>query len=344
MLEAPAAGGRGAFLAATFLGLLALLGLGAPWLAPFDPVEQTDPFAARLRPPGSALYAVPLQHGRWVLGDSWRQNGELLELEARGRVRSVRPEERLGSAAAAPERRIFLMGTDEYGRDVFSRWLYGARISLSIALLATVLALTIGVAVGAVAALGPAVLDGLLMRFVDGILSFPWLFLLIALAAFSRPSTTSLVLILGATSWPFVSRLARAELLALRGRDFVHAARGLGMGETRIFFRHILPNMWTPLVVASALQIGYLILAEASLSFLGLGVQAPAASWGNMIEAGRHHLTSSWWIFGFPALGLVTTVIALHSLADALRDHLDPRRRDPRRSAAPAAKGTPTAS
>lgn len=330
-------GRRGAVFAAGVLLLFAVLGFGAPWLAPYDPTEQTDPFAARLRPPGSVLYAVPLEHGRWILGESWRLDDGVLELDARGRTRQVSTVERLDPPDAPPQRRIFLMGSDEFGRDVLSRWLYGARISLAVALTAALLAGVIGIGIGAAAALGPRYLDSLLMRFVDGFLSLPWLFLLIALAAYSPPSAIVLVGILGFTAWPFIARLARSELLALRERDFVHAARGLGMGETRIFFRHILPNMWTPLLVAFALQIGYLISAEASLSFLGLGIQAPAASWGNMIEAGRHHLGSAWWIFGFPAFGLVATVVALHRLADGLRDHLDPRRRA---SASPANDST----
>lgn len=310
-------------------GLLFLLvvgGLLAPWLAPFHPNEQTDPGAVRLRPPGTRMEAVRLTHGRWRLADTVTRDGDRLLLTSKDRRREVSIDDVVPAADGRLwQSRTFWLGTDAFGRDVCSRWWFGARVSLLVALLAVGLAMTLGLAVAALAALGPRWLDRLLMRLVDGLLAFPWLFLLIALAAFVPPSIPTLVLLLGGTGWMTLSRLARAEFLSLRRRDFVLAARGLGMTETSIFFRHVLPNVGTPLVVATTLRIGYLILAEASLSFLGLGVQPPDASWGNMIAEGRHLLSSAWWVFTFPALGLVATVVSLHSVADVLRDSLDPR-------------------
>ncbi|MEM8998208.1 MAG: ABC transporter permease, partial [Acidobacteriota bacterium] len=138
-----------------------------------------------------------------------------------------------------------------------------------------------------------------------------------------------LVLVLGVTSWMGIARLARSEILVLRRRDFVHAARGLGLRETTVFFRHILPNAATPLAVTAVLTVGYLIIAEAALSFLGLGVPTPHASWGTMIEDGRHHMARAWWLLSLPAGGLIALVLTLNLFADRLRDALDPRRRAP---------------
>ena len=318
---------RGVKLAACLVAVVVVLGLGAPWIAPFDPNTQPDSSGAGLRPPGTTLYTVPLSHHRWILADSYERQGDqwvfVSNTPSRDLERRV-PVDQVLQDAPFP-RRVFLMGTDAFSRDIVSRWLYGARVSLTIALLSVLLASSLGIAVGAFAALGPRVLDVLLMRMVDGLMSFPWLFLLIALAAFVPMGTTTLVLILGCTSWMTTSRLARSEIQSLRQREFVLAARGLGMSEIRIFFRHILPNAWTPLWVAAALQVGYLILAEASLSFLGYGVTPPDASWGNMIATGRQYLSTAWWILTFPALGLIITVVSLHWIADFLRDRFDPR-------------------
>jgi len=233
------------------------------------------------------------------------------------------------------DRRIFLMGSDKYSRDVFSRWLHAARLSLLIAILALVLALTVGIAAGGLAALGGPILDSVLMRLVDGLISFPWMFLIITLTALFNAGTWSLVLLLGLTGWMSVARLTRAELLGLRRREFVQAARGLGAGELRIFFRHLLPNAMTPLLVEGGLRIGRLILIEASLSFLGFGVQPPDASWGNMIAEGRGAMLSAWWVSTFPALALIVTVIGFGLMSDGLHDVLDPRR-EPLEEAAPS--------
>jgi peptide/nickel transport system permease protein len=193
-------------------------------------------------------------------------------------------------------------------------------------MVAAALALTLGVAVGSAAATGGRLVDAVLMRGVDALLAFPWTFLLVALAALLHPGLVAIVVILGSTGWMTISRLTRAEILGLRQRDFVTAARAMGQHPLAILWRHLLPNALTPVLIRTALQIGNLILLESSLSFLGMGIQPPLASWGNLIAEGREALLQSWWMATFPGAALAVTVIAFNLLADGLRDLLDPRR------------------
>jgi len=244
----------------------------------------------------------------------FEHRGERVEINA-GFVANDRPGELVR----------FVLGTDGLGRDVLSRLLYGARLSFTIAGLALIMMMTAGLAVGASAAFGGRWVDGLLMRAVDGLLAFPVLFLVMALVAVFQRGIATLVLVLGLTGWMGISRLIRAELLSLRDRDFVLAVRGLGLGPLRILFRHMLPHALTPLVIQASFAVAGLISAEAALSFFGLGVQPPHASWGNLIQDGRLWMGTAWWISLFPALCLALTVIALNILGDALRDHIDPQ-------------------
>lgn len=220
------------------------------------------------------------------------------------------------------------LGTDQYSRDVLSRLLYGARISLTVGFVAVAISVTIGTLIGSVAGYVGGRTDTLLMRFVDMVLSFPRLVLLIAvIAMLENPSIFLIIAVLGLTLWPSSARIVRGEVLALREREFVEAARALGFSGTRILGRHVLPNALAPVIVAATLGIGNTIVLEAGLSFLGIGVQPPTPSWGNMVADGRTRLLEAWWISTFPGLAIVFVVLAFNLVGDGLRDALDPRLR-----------------
>jgi peptide/nickel transport system permease protein len=225
----------------------------------------------------------------------------------------------------------YWFGTDPYSRDVYSRVIHGARVSLSLSFLAVLLSSVVGLSVGAVAGYVGGIVDSALMRFVDACLSIPRILLLISVVAlWGRPDLSTFIVVLGLTGWFGVSRLVRAEVLSLRERDFVTAARALGTGHARILVRHVVPHALAPVFVAAALGVGYVIIAEAGLSFLGYGVPEPDASWGAIIREGRDGFPTRWWLSVFPGLALVVTVLAFNTLADRLRAALNPRQLDAR--------------
>ena len=219
------------------------------------------------------------------------------------------------------------LGTDQLGRDVLSRMLYGARISMAVGFISVGIAVLIGTIIGTIAAFYGGKVDELLMRFVDLMLNFPRLFLLLTLIAFLRPSIWVIMVVIGFTGWMGLSRLVRSEILSLREREFVQSARALGAPDRRIMFRHILPNAMVPILVSATLGVAGAILAESGLSFLGLGVQPPTPSWGNILNVGRSNIEIAWWLSIFPGLAILITVLAYNLLGEGLRDALDPRLR-----------------
>lgn len=237
------------------------------------------------------------------------------------------PTAQLGfTSQLLPPSAIHPFGTDLFGRDVLSRVIYGARISLVIALFSVTLSVTIGTGVGIAAGYGRRALDGLIMRAVDGALAIPRVLLLIlVLGLWERVSVMSLIVILGSTGWFGVSRLVRAEVLGLRKRSFMEAATSLGIGHTRILLRHLLPNVAAPILVAATLGMGQIVLIEAGLSFLGLGIQEPTASLGRMMQAGSSLLANAPWTSIFPGAIIVLAVIGFSLAGDGFRESLDPR-------------------
>ncbi|HVX41235.1 MAG TPA: ABC transporter permease [Gemmatimonadaceae bacterium] len=217
-------------------------------------------------------------------------------------------------------------GTDQYSRDVLARVLRGARISLAIATLSVLISITIGTAYGLVAGYAGGVVDTALMRLLDGFISIPRIFLLIAVLTLWNPvPLAALIVLLGATGWFTVSRLVRAETLAARTQDYVQAARALGASHARILWRHLLPNVATPVLVAATLGVGNVIALEAGLSYLGLGAREPTPSWGSIFLDGVDFFAGNWGVVLFPGLAIIVTVLAFNVLGDALRDVLDPR-------------------
>ncbi|HSH75383.1 MAG TPA: ABC transporter permease, partial [Longimicrobiales bacterium] len=219
------------------------------------------------------------------------------------------------------------LGTDQFARDILSRLLYGTRISLLIGFVAVSISVTIGTLLGAIAGFVGGAIDGAIMRFVDMVISFPRLVLLITIIALFEPSIFLITAVLGLTLWPSTARIVRGEVLSLREREFVQAARALGYSKRRIILRHLIPNALAPVIVAATLGIGNTIVLEAGLSFLGLGVQPPTPSWGTMVADGRNVLLNAWWLSTFPGLAIVFTVLSFNLVGDGLRDALDPRLR-----------------
>jgi peptide/nickel transport system permease protein len=218
-----------------------------------------------------------------------------------------------------------LLGGDELGRDLLARLLVAGRISLTVGLAAMAVSMTIGTLAGAIAGYYGGVVEAVIMRFVDAVLSFPTIFLLLGLAAFVKPSLLTITLIIGVTAWMEVARIVRSQVLSLREREFTLAARAMGATNWHIIARELLPNAMAPIVVAATLNIANAILLESYISFLGYGIQPPVASWGNMLNNAQSYFTTAPWVAIFPGLMITLSVTSFNFVGDGLRDALDPR-------------------
>jgi peptide/nickel transport system permease protein len=237
----------------------------------------------------------------------------------------VGPYEQDLSNLFSPPSRAHLLGTDELGRDSLTRLAYGAQVSLTVGFLTAAFALTIGVTVGVVGGYFGGIVDEVLMRLVDSILAMPAIFLFMLMAIVFRPEPLTLSLIIASVSWGVTARLVRAETLALKTQQHVLAARSLGATNLRIIAQHILPHTLPTIIVAGSLSVGYVVLIEAALDFLGLGIQPPTASWGNMLTNAQAYIFQSIWLVVLPGSLILATVASLNILGNALRDALDPR-------------------
>jgi peptide/nickel transport system permease protein len=217
------------------------------------------------------------------------------------------------------------LGTDPLGRDVLSRIIYGSQVSLKVGFVSVGLATLIGILVGSLAGYYGGWTDLVLMRFVDLMLCFPSFFLILAVIAVLEPSIWNIMVVIGITSWMGVARLVRAELLSLKEREFVVAARALGASDVRLILRHLLPNALAPVMVSATLGVAGAILTESALSFLGLGVQPPTPSWGNILTAGKDNIEIAWWLSVFPGLAILLTVMSYNLLGEGIREAIDPR-------------------
>jgi peptide/nickel transport system permease protein len=219
----------------------------------------------------------------------------------------------------------FWLGTDDLGRDILVRIAYGARVSLLVGVIATAITVAIGVVLGLAAGFLGGIVDTVLARLIDVVLSVPFLLVAIALVSVTGPSLTVTVLVIGFFSWASVARIVRGQVLSLREREFVEAARSLGAGDARIMFVDVLPNVLAPVIVYTTLLIPVVIVTQATLSFLGLGLPPPTADWGGMISESQNYYTTAWWFILFPGLALLITTLAFNLFGDGVRDAFDPR-------------------
>ena len=302
------------------LGVLAawaLVAALAPVLPLQDPNAQPDGLVLRNLPPMAAVETVS-----WA--DGTRRYAHEIRREPDGDLSLRRGDTwtHVPSGGARIARARFVLGTDSLGRDLLSRLAWGARVSLVAGLLAALVAVAIGGGVGLVAGFSGGWVDAALMRATDGALAIPRLFLLLLLAALFRPSLSTTVLLVGCTTWMAAARLVRGEALSIREREFVASARAAGASPVRIAVHHVLPHATAVLGIEAAIRLGQAVLLEASLSFLGLGVPPPAASWGGLIADGRDRLLDAWWIATWPGLALAGVVIASSLVADGARERL----------------------
>lgn len=230
----------------------------------------------------------------------------------------------LRSRLAAPTGSHYL-GTDDLGRDVFARMIHGARVSLTVGLLATLIALVVGSFFGAMAGYYGGAADWIVSRTIEVVLCFPFLFLVLGIVALFKPSMTTLMIALGLTSWTSEARYIRGEFLRIREAEFAQAARASGARDGRIIFRHLLPNALAPVIVSASFGVAAAILTESALSFLGLGVPLPTASWGSVLSAAHEHIDYAWWLVLFPGLAIFSTVAAFNIVGERMREALDPR-------------------
>ena len=307
-------------VACLVLGILLALGVAAPWIAPRPPNLQEDVAGARLLPPLTRAHALQLEPERVRIVTHLRRTEGGWDFIRAGTGGAVEGRQLL----SPPSPRFYLLGTDTLGRDLASRLLFGLRRSASVVALAVALSLLVGTAVGTFCGLAGGWTDAVLMRGVDLLLSIPRLLLFLLLATLFRPSGPLLILVLGATTWTGPARILRAETMSLRRGELLAAARAAGAPATRVWIRHLLPQLGPVLAVTAALRFADTLILESALSFLGLGAPPPAVSLGDILASGREPLNEGWWVVLWPGLLITTLVLALRSAVATLFSEQEP--------------------
>ena len=314
------------FISIAILFTIGSAALLSPVISPSDPNAQPDTLALRYLPPLSKAYIIIRSGGAEIYANEVTDRDSDILYRRSEKWESIEKNDLLDSGRKNwLKEKYFILGTDKFGRDILSRIIYGSRVSLMIGILAVLIATTLGSFIGSVSGFSGPAIDSILMRIVDIMFSFPRIFLILLIVALFKPSLLVTIAVLGATGWMGVSRLVRSQTLSLREADFVKAAQAMGQKRGKIILKHLIPNTSSTIIVDSTMRIGNTILIEASLSFLGLGVQPPMPSWGSIISDGRDALLDGWWISAFPGLALVITVVMFNILGDSIREFLSPR-------------------
>lgn len=295
-----------------FIGLVTLIAAAAPLLANRKPLVVHD---------GGGLSFPAFRDYATADSDVERQSDRLPGLRA---PVHFSPNTIDLSLRLHPPSSEHILGTDDLGRDVTARMIHGARVSLTVGIVASLIAILVGTLFGALAGYFGGIVDWLISRMIEVLLCFPFLFLLLAIVALFKPSLLTVVVAVGLTSWTNEARFVRAEILRIRELEFAHAARASGAGTARIIFRHMLPNAMAPVLVSASFGVASAVLFESALSFLGLGVPLPTASWGSMLATAETFLGHAWWLAFFPGMAIFATVAAFNLVGDGLREALDP--------------------
>ena len=309
-----------------FVCLMVISGVFAPYVSPVSPNTQILEY--RNKPPGFS---------GTVLYFRYRKNLPVQSIAIRSYKKTengIYYTDSIGRDCFLENEKLekewvksftFILGSDQFGRDVFSRIIFGARVSLAVGICASTLSLLIGVLLGGVAGFFGRYVESFIMRLTDIMFGFPVLLFLIAITAVFEPSLVVVFIAIGLVTWPGMARLVRGQVLSVKTQEYVLAARTLGMGPGRVLWKHVFPNCLSPVIVAYTLGVGSAILAEASLSFLGLGAQPPTASWGSMISLGKDFIRTAPWVAIAPGVAIAITVLGFNLVGDSIRDYLDPK-------------------